>query len=213
VPPVAAKRIGGVVAAAERARHQARRVDRPRSGRPPRGDWYAVAPLAVGAVLRGNPMRGQDVGIPRACPCARGRRPCSCSGSAPASGRSRRWRWPCYSSPSALEWHRNFTVDGMPASESSTAGSSNPVRPPSRDAPPQSSPSPLNAGVSARAAAAPAMDELRARRPWPRGLSQPKTKAEVSERRFGLPPGRPEGSLRCGREGLARAQMWNCQAA
>ena len=29
------------------------------------------------------------------------------------------------------EWHWSFTVDGMPASESSTAGSSNPLRPPS----------------------------------------------------------------------------------
>ena len=33
--------------------------------------------------------------------------------------------------PSAPEWHSSFTVDGMPARESSTAGSSNPFRPPS----------------------------------------------------------------------------------
>jgi hypothetical protein len=64
VPPVAAKRIGGVVAAAERARHQVRRADRPRSGRPPRGDWSAVAPLAVGAVLRGNPCADKTSGSP-----------------------------------------------------------------------------------------------------------------------------------------------------
>jgi hypothetical protein len=64
VPPVAAKRIRGVVAAAERARHQVRRADRPRSGRPPRGDWYAVAPLAVGAVRRGNPCADKTSGSP-----------------------------------------------------------------------------------------------------------------------------------------------------
>jgi hypothetical protein len=64
VPPVAAKRIRGVVAAAERARHQVRRADRPRSGRPPRGDWYAVAPLAVGAVRRGNQCADKTSGSP-----------------------------------------------------------------------------------------------------------------------------------------------------
>jgi hypothetical protein len=40
------------------------------------------------------------------------------------------------------QWHRNFTVDGDSGERVVHAGSSNPVRPPSRDAPPQSSPSP-----------------------------------------------------------------------
>ena len=33
--------------------------------------------------------------------------------------------------PSAPEWHSSLTVDGMPDRESSTAGSSKPVKPPS----------------------------------------------------------------------------------
>jgi hypothetical protein len=141
VPPVAAKRIRGVVAAAERARHEVRRADRPRSDRPPRGDWYAVASLAVGVVRRVNPCADKTSGSP--CLSVRVRTTSVFFfGIRPSFGTIAQLAVAvlqlAVGARVAPQLHRRRDSGERVVQ----AGSSNPVRPLSRDAPPQSSPSP-----------------------------------------------------------------------
>jgi hypothetical protein len=119
VPPVAAKRIRGVVAAAERAQHQVRRADRPRSGRPPRGDWYAVAPLPLERCLGVTPRADKTSVSP--CLSVRVRTTSVFFfGIRPSFGTITQLASALLRLGVGAQWHHNFTGDGIPESESST---------------------------------------------------------------------------------------------